>query len=78
MRQSSFIGLKRALNLLLAACKRTERETKVETGEISEKNSEVKENKTFIHIILSSDKFLLENSLEEDRSSDEEDNWEDD
>ncbi len=62
--QSSFIGSERVLNLLLAACERAERETKAEIGEISEENLEVERNKMFIHIALSSDKFLLEDSLE--------------
>lgn len=63
---------------MLAACKRAKKETEAETGEISEENSEVEENKTFIYITLSFNKSLSEDSLEEDSSSDEEDNWEDD
>lgn len=78
--QSSPIGSERALHLLLAACKRAEKEKEAETGELSEEeNSEREKNKTFTHTALSSEGSVSGDSSEEESSSDEEENnWEDD
>lgn len=71
---------------MLAACKKVEKETEAKTREISKENLEIKENDTFTHTILSSNKLLLENSLEnflndtskKDSFLNKEDNWKDD
>lgn len=72
--------MEKVLHLLLAACKRAEKEKKAETGELSEEeNFKWEENETFTHTALGSESFLSGNSLEKKSSSDEEENnWEDD
>lgn len=57
--------MKGVLNFLLAVWERAKKETEIETREISDKNLEIEENKTFTYIALSSDKFFSENSLKD-------------
>lgn len=62
---------------MLAACKRVEKENEAETEELSEENSQLEENETFIHTALSSESFFSgdsESSDEESSLGEEEDN----
>lgn len=63
---------------MLIICKRVEKETKVEIREISEGNLKVEENKTFIYIMLSFNKFFLEDFLKKSSFLEEKNNGGDD